>query len=297
LISVLPIGFWIIRNYVITGTLVGQRAASSYSFFENLGFFYHTILPWFLPLNLTWIYFIFIFIILTSWIFFGLYKNQANRKELVKYLSPVIFFVIFYAGIIIISSTTTAYDKISDRLLSPIYIPAIFILFFISDKILGWLKMSIRPKLITTIFTVAIILLMRYPVYNTKYIIDEYIHASGREYSTDSWRESETIEYITGHESLGQNYTIFSNEPEAVYILTNLKTHRSPAKTFYNSAQLFNKYSNQKGFGPNPEKICLIWFDKADHSYLYTIDELQKNMAMTEVAHLNDGEIYTFSNK
>ncbi|MBK7227947.1 MAG: glycosyltransferase family 39 protein [Ignavibacteriales bacterium] len=44
LITVLPIGIWIIRNYFISGTTIGQRAESSYSLSQNLRFFYDTIL-------------------------------------------------------------------------------------------------------------------------------------------------------------------------------------------------------------------------------------------------------------
>ena len=51
LITALPITTWIIRNYFISDTLIGLRAASSYSLFENFRFFYDTVLPWYLPWN------------------------------------------------------------------------------------------------------------------------------------------------------------------------------------------------------------------------------------------------------
>lgn len=297
LITGLPITIWIIRNCFLTGTFVGQRAASSYTLLENFKFFYDIVLPWYLPLNATWIYFIFIFLIVTAWVFFGLDTAKFSNKEAIELIGPSLIFVLFYSGVIVISSTTTAYDQISDRLLSPIYIPVIFILFFISDKILSWLTKSFHLKLITVLFIIGIVLLIVYPVKKTIHIIEEYIELSGSGYSADSWRKSETIEYLTRHEMLGKSYTLYSNEPEAVYILTNLNTKRSPAKTFYNSPQHFDIYPNQKDSWLNTENVCLIWFDKTNRSFLFTIDELQKNINMTEVAHLKDGEIYTFSKK
>lgn len=51
LITVLPIGSWIIRNYFISGTPLGQRAESSYSLSQNLKFYYDTLFPWYLPAN------------------------------------------------------------------------------------------------------------------------------------------------------------------------------------------------------------------------------------------------------
>jgi len=297
LIAALPIGIWVIRNYLISGTLVGQRAASSYTLLENLIFFFNTVLPWYLPLNSIGIYFIFIFLIVTTWILFGLYPAKSSRREAIKLIGPNLIFVLFYSGVIVISSTTTAYDQISDRLLSPIYIPVIFILFFISDKILSWLLESLHLKLITMLFIIGIVLLISYPVKSTIHIMKDFIELSGWGYSCDSWRESETIEYVSRHKLLEKSYTLYSNEPEAVYILTNLKTKRSPAKTFYNSPQLLNINQIQKDVWLSAENVCLIWFDKTNRSFLFTIDELQKNINMTEVAHFKDGEIYTFSCK
>ena len=291
LITVLPIGIWIIRNYFLSGTLVGQRGSSSYTLLENLIFFFNTVLPWYLPLNSTGIYFFLIFLIGATWVFFGLDLAKSSIIEAKKIIGPSLLFVLFYSGVIVISSTTTAYDRISDRLLSPIYIPIIFILFFISDKIFSRLTNSSHLRLTTVLFIIGIILLIRYPVKNTINNIEMYIEQSGG-YICNSWRESETIEYLIRHRLLGKNYTLYSNEPEA-----NLNTKRSPAKTFYNSPQHYDIYPNQKDSWLNGENVCLIWFDKTNRNFLFTIDELQKNINMTEVAHLKDGEIYTFSCK
>jgi hypothetical protein len=297
LITLSPITIWIIRNYFISGTLVGLRAASSYTLFENFSFFYNTVLPWYLPLNSTGIYFIFIFIIVSTWILFGIAPVKISNREAIKLIGPCLLFILFYTGIIVVSSTTTAYDKISDRLLSPIYIPAIFILFFIFDKILSWLIKFFHIKLVAVLFMVGIVLLLRYPFTNTIHIIEAYKELSGWGFNSDSWRKNETIEYLNQHKLLGKSYTLYSNEPEAVYLLTNLKTKCSPAKKFYNSPQLFNVPPNQREDWLNGENVCLIWFDNSSRTYLFTIDELRKNMLMTEVAHLKDGAIYTFTVK
>lgn len=297
IITVLPIGAWFVRNYIFTGTLTGLRAASSYTLIENMRFFYDTVLPWYLPMNSTGISFIFILLIVTAWFIFGLDSAKSPAGETINKIGPSLIFVLLYAGVIVISSTTTAYDRISDRLLSPIYVPVIFILFFISDKILCRLTKSFHLKLITVLFMIGIVLLIRYPFKNTIHIIEEYIELSGWGYGSDSWRESETIEYLSRHEVLGKSYTLYSNEPDAIYILANLNARRSPAKTFYNSPQLFNKNSNQEEIWSNAENACLVWFDKTNRSFLFTVAELRENINMTEVAHLKDGEIYTLSKK
>lgn len=297
LITLLPISVWIVRNYFLSGTLVGERAASSYTLFDNFRFFYRTVYSWFLPSSSIGIYLISIFLVAATWILFRLDRDKSLNRETIKPIGPCLLFILFYTGIIVISSTTTAYDQISDRLLSPIFVPVVFILFFIYDKILSWLTKYFNSQLITPLFMLVIILLISSPANGTIRIIKNYIQQSGWGYSSDSWRKSDTIEYLNQHKLMENNYTFYSNEPEAVYILTNLVTRCSPAKTFYNSVQLYNTNLNQKDIWLNADNVCLIWFYKTNRSYLFTIDELQKSIKMTEVAHLKDGGIYTFSGK
>ncbi len=294
-IAVLPISIWIVRNYFLSGTLVGQRAVSSFTLFENLKYFFNTILPWYLPANIIGSYLFIILLIILIWILFRLYRIKALSKVGINIIGPSLLFVLFYSGILIISSTTTAYDHISDRLLSPIYVPTVFIIFFITDKILSWLKTHYHVKLVMILSVVGIILLLRYPLSNTLFIIDEYIERSGCEYSSKSWRGSATIQYLIRQKKLGKEYTFYSNAPEAVYILANIDARWSPAKTMYNSPLRLNVNSNQMNVWQHEEKVCLVWFDKINREFLLTIDELQKNRYMFEIAQLEDGEIYTFS--
>ena len=96
------------------------------------------------------------------------------------------------------------------------------------------------------------------------------------------------------HESKMKNYALYSNEPEAVYILTNLKTRRSPVKTFYNSPQLYINNPKQDNVWLAGQHVCLVWFNNANRTFLFTVDELKNKINMTEIAALKDGRIYTF---
>ncbi len=295
LITLLPITLWIIRNYFISGTLTGLRAASSYTLFENISFFYYTVLSWYFPLKLAGIYFVFIFIIVSTWILFGRTPAKFSIGEAFKLIGPSLIFILSYSWIIIVSSTTTAYDKISDRLLSPIYIPLLFALFFIADRILLWLRKYVHQRSVTLLFVTGIVLLMFFPVKKTIQIAEHFTELSGWGFNSYEWRENKTIEYLNQHKLFEKNYKFYSNEPEAVYILTGLTTMCSPPKRFYNSPQLFDLTRNPKEGWEKGEAVCLVWLNNSTRNYLFTVNELQKNIKMTEVVHLKDGEIYTFS--
>ena len=69
----------------------------------------------------------------------------------------------------------------------------------------------------------------------------------------------------------------------------------SPPKRYYNSPQLFDLTGNPKESWEDGEDVCLVWLNNSTRNYLFTVNELKKNIKMTEVIHLKDGEIYTFS--
>jgi len=292
-ITCLPIGLWIIRNIVLSKTFVGQRADSSYTLYDNITFLVNTILQWFLPFEVAgWQLFassLIIFVLLLLLIIWWRKKNWIYINE----LYPVFIFIILYSVIILITSTTTAYDHIANRLLSPIHIPAIIIIFFVFDKVLIWLSGYFSQKLVTALFIVIVLSWYTYPVGKTIYIINDYIKSSGFGYNSINWDKKETIKYITDHKELSGKYTFYSNVPEAVYILTNIQTRWSPAKTLYNSPQLININSNLKEIWDVNNKICLVWFYDADRQFLYPLDELQKGIKMKMAAQFKDGAVFT----
>jgi hypothetical protein len=212
--------------------------------------------------------------------------------ESIKFIGPTLIFILFYSGMIVVSSTTTAYDQISNRLLSPIYIPIVFILFILSENIYRWLTNAFHPKLFKVLYIMSIVMLMLYPLKSSIHIIDVYNKLSGWGYSCTDWKKSETIKYIEEEISSKNNYTYYSNEAGAVYILTNLKTLRSPSKSFSETTQSFYFDSKQKKKWRNTENICLIWFDASKREHLFSIRELNKTVKMKELVHLKDATIY-----
>jgi hypothetical protein len=138
----------------------------------------------------------------------------------------------------------------------------------------------------------SIVMLMLYPLKSSIHIIDVYNKLSGWGYSCTDWKKSETIKYIEEEISSKNNYTYYSNEAGAVYILTNLKTLRSPSKSFSETTQSFYFDSKQKKKWRNTENICLIWFDASKREHLFSIRELNKTVKMKELVHLKDATIY-----
>lgn len=298
LITCIPIGMWVIRNFYLTGTFTGQRADSSYTLSENLKFLFNTAVHWYLPIHFNGIQILFTAIIAV--ITMGIIEIKLRKRTwfILKEIYPGLIFILLYSVIIVISSTTTAYDYIANRLLSPIFIPLFVLSFLICDKILKWLSAYINRKLLTFFLAAGIITWMIYPVGKAVYIVNDYIKFSGIGFNSEYWKNKDIIKYLNNNRNLGNKYTFYSNVPEAVYLLTNIQARWSPAKTFYNSPQLVETGSNLKQTWNMTDKICLVWFDKIEkRKFLYPIDELQKSFPLIKLAQFNDGTIYLLGNK
>jgi 4-amino-4-deoxy-L-arabinose transferase-like glycosyltransferase len=294
-ITILPIGLWVLRNYLLSGTFTGQRAESSYTLPENIILFFNTILKWYLPIEIkTQQLFVLILIFLIGIItVYFLIKKRGKELLRITLFCPTLIFTILYSAIIVISSTTTAFDKIGDRLLSPLFVPSIFIIFFFLDNILEWLTKHFNKKFITVLFICGIIFWLRYPVIRTIYNIQYNFEHSGWEYGSKAWKDNTVIDYLNIHRQFDSEYSFYSNAPEAVFILTNIEARWSPPKTLYNSPQLINANAGLKSVWKDKDKSCLVWFNNIDRKFLFTVKELQKSSNMVMIARLKDGEIYT----
>lgn len=294
IITLLPTGLWILRNFLTSGTFVGRRAESSYTFSDNLVFLFNAVLKWYFPIQINaGEMFLFILIIVAG-IFGGIVLANKSKKGEIKLgqTGPVFVFILFYSGIIVISSTTTAYDKIANRLLSPIYVPMIIITFLLIDNIFERLSKIFHERLISILFLTGIIIWMEYPIMITVNNVEDYIGQDGWEYSSNAWRDNSVIKYLNSHNQFETGYTIYSNVPEAVYILANKEARWSPPKTMYNSPELIQASSSLKSIWKEKDKSYLVWFNNADRNFLFTVDELKESSNMVKVAQLKDGEIY-----
>ncbi len=295
LITLLPTGIWVLRNYLLSGTLVGQRAGSSFTLIDNLMLFFNTIIKWYLPWQINKYQLLPLLIVVLIGIIdrYVLMYKLKNVIEGFKQFGPIIIFILLYSFFIIVSSTTTAFDKIDNRLLSPIYIPLIFVIFLLLDNILNYFKQRFHLKILTICFLFIIIVWTRYPINRTNYYVNNYIENSGWEYGSKIWKDNTVINYLNNSTRFNTGYSIFSNAPEAVYILANLETRWSPHKTMYNSPGLLIP----KNIWYKEKKAILVWFNNLDRNFLFNIDELKEQTVMVKIAELKDGDIYTISKK
>ena len=298
LISALPVGIWLIRNYAISRTLFGSRASSVFTLSQNLTFMFNSLLEWYIPLRFIDHRSILVFLIATAGFLAGLSlkDNWQSVKVSLRQISPTVLFVITYIAFLIISSTTTAYDRIGDRLLSPIYVPLTLLLLILAQAIVEPYQRRFSKKIVSSILIIGILIWLVYPVLAIMLNVVN-LTQNGRGYNSKTWKDSETIQYLVQHQTIESECTVYTNGPDATYILAYLSAELSPDETRNNSPEIGNDISRLMGSWPKESKACLVWFDRIDRTYLFTIDELQTVVNIDQITRLEDGSIYSITRK
>lgn len=299
LISILPISIWIGRNYVLSKTLFGPRSPSLHSLSGNIRYALDTILQWFVPGRIVYNRPILLLLGFIVAILIGVVFVWAKTPitTLLKQTPPFVIFMLIlifgYTGFIIISSTTTNYDRINDRLLSPIVIPTTLLVFFIIEILSNQLKEHYPTKPVELLLTTCIVLWLIYPARATVLeVVSQFQEGSG--YSSKAWKNSQTIQYI--RENNLSTCTVYTNGADVTYLLLNKSVKSIPSKS--SGANTIADTSSLEYIFPKENKTCLIWFNQITwRTYLFTPDEILSVTNLEQSVQLDDGTIYIISKK
>jgi hypothetical protein len=296
ILSIVPICLWLLRNYIVSGTLMGVRAPSQHTLLQNIYYSFVAIIGCQFPHNIIISLMIIAYISIIV-VVFGL-KNykRFHLENFYSFLSQswvLSVYVASYTLFLLISSTTTAYDTINDRLLSPIYVPSILLILFSVEKMIGPLRNS-SSRAFKLIFLSIILLALFEPARIMMKSVQGDIAQGVTGYSDKEWKESPTIHYLLNNTSCEKS-VIFSNDPDAIYILTNINARWSPPRNAYMSPQTKYNVFDLKGIWPEQSLALLVWFNNKDRNYLFSPNELMQVSKMEPIAKLADGVIYRIS--
>ncbi len=190
-------------------------------------------------------------------------------------------FALTYLGFIVVSISGLSWDP-KLRILIPLYIPIVMLaLAALEDtaRLLGRLLRHERAGMALGIGLCTLWPAQSYRV-TSGMIRDCARHGAGG-YSTSLWHESAVIDWLRTHDLPG---TYYSNAPDAVYLLTRIRTTISP-----HSNQRVAKYARRMG-GTSP--TYLVWCDRLHRDYLYDLRELLSRYETDQIAALPDGKVY-----
>lgn len=288
-VSLTPLALWLIRNYLLTSTLTGPRGSSQYSLLENIRSVLDTVTIWWMPSRLSFglrlvtslIGVTILFAAVRSW----RPRTSANaEKENSRWIS--LAFTLIYTLILVTAATSSHFDVISDRFLAPVF--PFIVLLVLGETAKAGVRISQQGKNIFVHWlavSVALVFL-GYPVTRAVWKVASWTQQGIRGYAGPQWSESPTIAWLRTHQLEG---VIYSNGPDAMYILTERKSVMSPKNAMSTPRGLTARRSDV------PDDSYLVWFDNIHRSYLYMPTELSEFFHMEKVLTFADGSVYRMS--
>lgn len=279
---------YIVRNYLFTGTFMGHRSPSNTGFISNFDRVLLTVIPWFIKSY----YFLVILVCVFLGAFIWNHKKEfinklANASNIVKFSFSFCF---TYSFFIILSSTTTAYDLINDRLMSPIFLHALILIFsFLHFSHSLQNKDNLLKILLISIFVVCSIFTFN----ATRKDIQFRKFNGSRGYNSAPWQENELLNYLKNQKNIFSG-TIYSNDIYAFFLIDrNIKATMIPSKKYRNS-NVFTGVTleNLSVKNPNFEHSYLVYFNGKDRPELFSLDELKNVCEMEEILLTKDGSIF-----
>jgi len=299
-ISCVPLALWILRNYFVFSTTVGSRTASQFTLRQNLEHTFNTAVSWFIPYaRLAGIARVLVtaaaVVLAVCLIFIAVWNSRKNTGAgasgyQYSYSMPVLplaGFLLIYTAYLVASAASVAIDAINNRLLAPVYIPLVVILFVGLDGLHSLLLKNGIRRIWGLLPVVVGGLWLLYPFFNTVVLTRDTIEDGAGGYSSDKWRYSETIEYMNSSGEFS-GCKVFSNYPDAVYLLTGLQAQYTPKKTgqYEYGFERFRRTVNQGGCA------YVVWFKSNMAGTIYDVDELSAAFDLEPVVKKTDGVVY-----
>lgn len=291
LVGLGPLIVWLFRNWDLSGTLFGPHAPSMFTLRAELSATFSTFRSWF-PSGSLWIAAVLYMAALA--ILLGIVQKRDLRVPFLTLLPLEVFWLI-YVVFLIITSTTTAFDRIDTRLLSPVAVPTLLILLGFGSSAVE-LPGKRRPyaRLFSVLFVGGLVALWAWHLHTTFDLI-QTARQSGIGYSSERWSQDSLVRYLQGHR-VTEHCAVYSNDVSAVYYHLGIIPRMMPLKTYYNSPAPASDPALLQGQWPPDDCAFLVWF-RDNRSQYYTLNELRAFTTLDAVVTFGDEGLYTISKR
>ena len=304
ILSIIPVGFFLIRNYVLTGNATNRPAP-----------FWHppnpeewtgainVLLKWLFPndvivgmqpiLNIITFMFLIFTIGLLTYLSFGPHtaKGLSSRDLSSKFTVLLLIYLLTYSILVVVAvlffDTMTLLNQ---RILSPIYLPGLLLIIIVVWR--WWENSAKWSRIIIGFFC---LVLLGYQIFRSSEMIVE-LRSAPQGYASGIYRNSPTIEYVRQFPDV----PIYSNDLPALYFWADkmaiyIPSRINPSTLEYDSVERYelslqNMYERmvQEGavliiFGPNP-------YSRLDQNHL---SDLTRDLTLT--AEFKDGLIFQYA--
>ena len=310
ILSLAPLGFWLLRNYQQAGTLSGNRFHPVFELVTNIILLVTSMLSWYEPLglalksasgagaqavrsaSLSINLFVALFGACALAVALALSRTARTRlsrglRAVLWHHQPAVIFVAVYSATLVLLAARGASSFVDQRLLSPLYVPATVVLTKLAYSVLGQERAN-PTVLARNLSPVLLSLWLCFPLaWVLRSTARRYENGAGG-YNTRTWRGSETMAYARRVPSTNGGNHLYSNGRDVLWVLARVNANWVPSRTEV-------PLSDLRGRWPDSASV-VVWFDSIPwRKHLFSVEELGEISNLEKVAQLKDGSIYRVS--
>ena len=299
-----PLGAWIVRNYLVSGTFIGVRDPETWKPVENLLDIGFKAARWFVPYQLSSHLAVWVALVIgLATILF------VRRKTLVRPLTGVkpepitfvlIVFPIIYLATMVVLTKSVDHKNIiyDDRLYLPAYFPLFVLFLLVVKRMLRLILPEALPRIRRDVLLGAAAVWLLFPAYGMYKFWVRSIHDRGiayyNIYNTPTYQDSAVTLNLKTWVS-DPELAVYSNYPAAVYLETRRLVGSLPGRAdFFGVPQPLEGYA---GRWPGRVPAVLVWYEPNTKRNLYGLSELSTLAQLQPLFSSDDGAIYALTRR
>ncbi len=286
-----PLLVWWIRNYSLSGTFMGQVLPSQTSFTQNLLLFGEALWASVFPLGVVSRIPSALTGGLCALIILG-YALALGRRVLrapyklagAQHVAAI--FAGLYSALLVYTSTTTLYDAINVRLISPMFVPAVlWVGLLVHEHSFGRMRRLV---------TVSVIGLCVVALSVSALFIARYVQAGVPGYNHERWREGDLVAQLLAGDGPDAE-VLYTNDPGALYYFAGRSAVPVPHRESLDPDQPVRDAQDWVGRWPEQDGGLLVWFEQASALRQFTREEVMSMADVEILQHYEDGFIARIS--
>lgn len=308
-LSGLPTGLWIAYSRRVSGGAAGRHIVYHPISLDKFHQPLHTLLTWLAPEEVSYriehhlLAFVILGILLAGVAVMssvlrrhgsGWVRTSDKKRAFPSILLPLLgFFVAIYSGLLILAISFTDVDAdLGQRTLAPMYVSGLILTMCLVNRRVHSASGRRVPTGATVILCAA--LASSYSFQARVWVSNA--HHQGLGYASEKWRQSPIIQRVR---VLPPGIGVYTNGPDAVYILTDKRAATIPAKFDYMTGLKNRDYASQISIMRRELEAngaVVVYIDArmwpGPRSYLPTEVELREAVPLRLIERVSDGSIY-----
>lgn len=287
-----PLALWFAASPAVPASLSGPGAGQGVALVQNLTQALSAVLAWYAPVDQVGVWGPLAAVLLTAAAAVVVMRGDTPRGSDGRSarVSTQGALGLLYALAVVWTVKGGTGGQIGDRLLAPLVVPIAVIAAYVLDLLLR-AKPAGRVTIIRKTAVVALAAgLLVWPITRTAraaYLVSQ----TGIGVAEQEWRESATAGYVLAHREELRALPIYSNAPDAVYLLTGLRASWTPSSGVSAGAGAPEGARQETGAWPPRGAAYVVWFSRRQLGSLLTLASLNETAGLRDLAILDDGRV------